>query len=323
MTRYFLGVDIGSTKSHALIADETGQALGFGKAGPGNHEVVGYEGLQATLKEITWQALESAGLVTEHIAGAGFGVSGYDWPSERASTLEAIQVLGLQSPAEVVNDTIIGLVAGAKDGWGIAVVAGTGENCWGWDRQHRIGRVTGNGSAMGEYGGGWSVVVKAVQAIATAWSRRGQDTSLAQIFMEMTGAPDIASLLEGIALDRYHINADAARLVFKAAEQGDQVASEIIHWAGTELGSLANGVIHQLGFEDQSFDVVMIGSLFDGGRLLTQPMQDTICALAPGARFIRLNTPPVTGAVLLGMKISGLDSEPIRKQLITTVSRFT
>ena len=34
MTRYYLGVDIGATKSHALIADETGRVVGFGAAGP-------------------------------------------------------------------------------------------------------------------------------------------------------------------------------------------------------------------------------------------------------------------------------------------------
>ena len=33
--KYFLGVDIGGTKSHALIADENGQAVGFGQAGAG------------------------------------------------------------------------------------------------------------------------------------------------------------------------------------------------------------------------------------------------------------------------------------------------
>ena len=31
---YFLGIDIGGTKSHALIADEEGRAVGFGQAGP-------------------------------------------------------------------------------------------------------------------------------------------------------------------------------------------------------------------------------------------------------------------------------------------------
>ena len=33
--RYFLGVDIGATKSHALIVAENGRAVGFGQGGSG------------------------------------------------------------------------------------------------------------------------------------------------------------------------------------------------------------------------------------------------------------------------------------------------
>ena len=159
---YFLGVDIGSTKSHALIADATGRAVGFGQGGPGNHEVVGYDGLKAVLQEITAAALASAGLNREQIAGAGFGVSGYDWPSERADTLAAIATLGLQAPIEAVNDTLIGLLAGAEAGWGVAVVAGTGCNCWGYDRYGRIGRMTGHGEPFAERAGAGDLVAAAV-----------------------------------------------------------------------------------------------------------------------------------------------------------------
>src|SRR5688572_18569709 len=53
MPRYFLGVDTGGTKSHALIADETGRAVGFAQGGTGNHESVGYDGLRKVLSSIT------------------------------------------------------------------------------------------------------------------------------------------------------------------------------------------------------------------------------------------------------------------------------
>ena len=55
--RYYLGVDIGGTKSHALLSDEDGNALGFAEAGPGNHEVVGYAGLRQVLEEQGLQAV--------------------------------------------------------------------------------------------------------------------------------------------------------------------------------------------------------------------------------------------------------------------------
>src|SRR5512136_56265 len=103
MKRYFLGVDVGGTKTHALIADESGQASGFGEAGPGNHEGVGYDGLAAALQIAIEQALARAGISRRQIAGAGFGVGGYDWPSEREPTLRAIGTLGIHAPLEAVN----------------------------------------------------------------------------------------------------------------------------------------------------------------------------------------------------------------------------
>jgi N-acetylglucosamine kinase-like BadF-type ATPase len=322
MKAYFLGVDIGSTNSHALIADEHGNALGFRQGGPGNHEVVGYQGLEAVLADITQQALDAAGIQMGQLSGAGFGVSGYDWPTELARTLQAVETLNLQVPVEIVNDALIGLIAGAKHGWGIATVAGTGENCWGRDRDGRVGRVTGCGYVMGEYGGAYSVVVKAIQAVSASWSKRGPDTALTQAFLKMTDAQTPSQLLEGLILERYDLDAEAAKLVFQIAERGDKVAIKIIRWAGIELGDLTNGVIRQLGFEDLPFEVVLVGRLFDGGQLLIDPFRDTVHTLAPKAQLVRLNTPPVVGGVLLGMEKAGVEIGTVRKNLIASVNAF-
>ena len=117
----FLGVDVGATKTHALVADEHGKVIGFGKAGSGNHEVVGYPGLQYALHESVEAALQTAGVTHWQVDGAGFGVAGYDWPSELSETLETIQTLHLDCPIEVVNDSVLGLVAGAAPGWGVGL----------------------------------------------------------------------------------------------------------------------------------------------------------------------------------------------------------
>ena len=317
-SRYFLGVDVGGTKSHALIADETGQAVGFAEAGPGNHEVVGYPGLTAALKQATSAALAMVGIGCEQVAGAGFGVAGYDWPSERAPTLAAVETLGLQAPLEVVNDTIIGLLAGAEAGWGVAVVAGTGANCWGWDRQRNTGRVMGNGYLFGENGGAGELVITAVQQVVKDWTRRGPGTALTAALVEFAGASSCADLLEGLSQGVYTVGAEAAPLVFSVAESGDAVASEVIRWAGRELGSLATGVIRQLGFERLEFELVLVGSMFNDGPLLLEPMQEVVGAVAPGARYVRLTAPPVAGAVLLAMEQAGLATGPLRSRLIAS-----
>jgi N-acetylglucosamine kinase-like BadF-type ATPase len=189
---YYLGADLGATKTHTLIVDENGRALGFGESGPGNHESVGYDGMFNSMQQGLEQALNSAGLTRADIVGAGFGVAGYDWPSEYDATAAVIDRLGLKSPYKFVNDAVPGLVAGAEEGWGVVVVSGTGSNCRGWDREHkREGRVTGHGVLMGEGAGGTELLHRAMQLVGYAWTKRGPMTALADALVKHVGAKDL------------------------------------------------------------------------------------------------------------------------------------
>jgi N-acetylglucosamine kinase-like BadF-type ATPase len=320
--RYLLGVDVGGSKTHALIADETGCAVGFGAAGTGNYQGVGYSGFRDSLQESVGKALAQAGIRMQQIDGAGFGIGGYDWPSQLAAHQEMIHSIGLRCPLEVVNDAVIGLVAGTNEGWGIAVVGGTGCNCRGRDRQGREGRVTGEGGRFGEWGGGIELVGRAIQAVSHDWSQRGPHTQLSTVFMQFTGAKDLDDFIEGIDLGRYEPGASWARSVFEVAHAGDTVAQEVIQWAGHELGELACAVIRQLNLEDEPIEVVQIGGLFDGGPLYTDAVHEKILQLAPRASFVRLTVPPVVGGVLLAAGAAGIPSEPIRARLIQSTEEL-
>ena len=319
---YYLGADLGATKTHTLIVDETGRALGFGVSGPGNHEDIGYDGMLAAMQHGLDMALQGAGLTKADITGAGFGVAGYDWASEYDATAAVIDKLGLHAPYKFVNDTVPGLVAGAQEGWGVVVVSGTGSNCRGWDREHkREGRVTGHGVLMGEGAGGSELLHRGMQLVGYAWSKRGPSTALADAFIKHVGAKDLEDLMRGYTTYEYQVGAEAAPIVFQVAQAGDKVARELVHWAGVELGEMANAVIRQLEFENLSFDVVMTGSMFEGGPLLIDPMRETIHKVAPKARLVRLHVPPVIGAVILGMEAAGVIADPsIRKMMADTIS---
>lgn len=321
MTHYFLGVDIGSTKSHACIADESGTILGFGDGRGGNHESVGYEGMTRALAEATHSALASAGILKSQITGAGFGVAGYDWHTERATMLDTIVTLGLKARVDVVNDAILGVIGGSEEGWGIGIVAGTGCNCRGRTRDRkREGMMTGAGTWMGEGAGSGELVQYAVQAVAQMWTRRGPHTRLAEAFVERTGARDLEDLIEGIINYRYELNAAAAALVIEVASNGDGIAQALVRRAGCELGEMAKAVIRQLDFQKETFDIVLIGSMFNAGDILIQPLRETVRPLAPHARFLQLASPPVVGAVLLGMEQMGILPTPaIRERLEMTV----
>lgn len=320
-SRIFLGADVGSTKTHVLLADESGQALALGVAGPGNHEGVGYEGLAYALQEAASQALQAALVGRDRIAGAGFGVAGFDWPSEKPATLQAIASLGLSCPIEAVNDSLVGLLAGSPAGWGIALVSGTGCNCRGWDQARRKeGMVTGAGWDMGEAAGAGELVRQAVIALSHEWSRRGPPTRLTPLLVECAGASDLSDLLEGLVNGRYILGPWAAPLVFQAAELGDEVALNIIQWATLELAEMAKAVIRQLDFAELDFDLVLVGSVFNAGAVLVDPLKSAVHAFAPGACFIRLEAPPVIGGILLGMQQVGAASPAVHANLVESVS---
>lgn len=317
--KYFLGVDAGGTKTHALIADETGQAVGFGLAGPGNWEGVGYDILTKNLLDVASQALEMAKIPIRGIAGAGFGLAGFDWPSQKQAHLDAIQPVKLACQIEIVNDATLGILAGAAEGWGISVVSGTGCNCRGWSKDYKHeGRVVGGAIWSGEAAGAFDIVIRAMQAVTYQWDKRGPATALTPAFIEIAGARDLDDLIEGMYTGKYDLNPNDARLVFQIAARNDPEALDVVRWAGGELGQMACAVIRQLCLEKERFDVVLIGSLFDGHLLLAETIGTTVHSLAPNARLVRLEVPPVVGGVVLGMQIAGLDARPIRSKLIET-----
>jgi N-acetylglucosamine kinase-like BadF-type ATPase len=324
MCSYFLGIDIGGSKSHALIADEAGQAVGFGKAGAGSWEAVGYPILTEVLQSITSQALDMAGLTAGQVTGAGMGIAGYDWPSQLPAHMEAISTLGLHCPIEVVNDAMIGILAAAEGCWGVSVVAGTGTNCWGRTRQPpRIARMVGGGGHWsGEPSGSVGLVLEAMRAVTFEWNKRGPATALTPVFMQHFGVSTLDELVEKVHLSRHRFQPKDVLMVFQVASQGDIQALEAIAHMGCGLGEMAWGVINQLEIKDLTFDVVMIGSLWNGHPLLAQKFGETVNRHAPHARMVRLTVPPVVGGVLLGMEAAGWDPLPVRPRLLDSIKEF-
>src|SRR5512139_2969480 len=215
--KYFLGIDVGSSKTHALIVDENGQCVGFGKSGGGNNQGVGYERMAEVLRESFEMACRMASMPQAQIMGAGFGVAGYDFPSDHDEHVKAIASLGLSCPFEVVNDGWNGLFAAATNGIGVNVTAGSGVNCRGRGRNGQEGRVVGNGVDFGEFGGAIEIVFRARQFVNYAWIKRIPPTSITRIFLEATGAKDEMDLMEGFSNNYYHVFPYMAIQIVEAA----------------------------------------------------------------------------------------------------------
>ena len=116
--------------------------------------------------------------------------------------------------------------------------------------------------------------------------------------------------------------AKAAPLVFQVAAQGDAAAQQVIRENGQELGEMACGIIRQIDIQELAFEVVLTGSLFKGGQEMIDAMAETIHQLAPKARLVRLDAPPVIGAVLLGMQQAGIDAYKHKHVLLESIKQY-
>jgi N-acetylglucosamine kinase-like BadF-type ATPase len=320
--KYFLGVDVGSSKTHALIVDETGRCVGFGKSGGGNHQGVGYEGLTKVLREAVSRASKACGVEAYSIAGAGFGVAGFDFPSDREPHLQEIATLGLSCPVEVVNDGMNGLLAGATRGIGVNVTAGSSNNCRGRNKNGKEGRIVGNGIAFGEFGGAYEIAARGLQMVNYAWIERIPPTLLTRIYIEATGAKNEMDLMEGLSNGQYHLFPYLAVKVIEAARADDAAACGVAKWAGEELGWLAVAVARQIDMQDEEVEIVQSGSVFEAGELITDPMRGLVLQHCPKAKMIRLEGPPVVGAVILGMEQAGFDGYAVRDTLVRTAKEI-
>lgn len=320
--KYFLGIDVGSSKTHALVVDETGKCIGFGKAWGGNHQGVGYDGLENVLKESFGQARGMAGVDASQIAGAGFGVAGYDFLSDREPHLQAVAALELDCPVEVVNDGVNGLLAGATRGIGVNVTAGSSNNCRGRNAAGKEGRIVGNGALFGEYGGAAEIIQRGLQMVNYAWIKRIPPTALTQIYLDATGAKDELALMEGLSNQQYHPYPFLAVDVIRAAREGDAAAREVIRWAGEELGWLAVSVARQIEMENEAVEIIQSGSVFEAGEILADPMRAVVLQHCPRAVLKRLDGPPVVGAVILGMEQARFDGYAVRAEMIRTAKEL-
>ncbi len=317
----YLGVDAGGTKTHALLADEKGQALALGSAGNGRWELVGLEGAYEALNAALTDAFAQAGLSRHDVQASAYGLSGIDWPSDKQLLCTVVDRLGVSGPKECVNDAFVALRAGTANPWGVVIIVGTGTLKAGRNRAGEIARTLGVGPSWCDWGGGDEITASALAAVARAYAGMGPPTSLSEKLAAFANKPDVESLLyattrEGLKLVK------ATHLVFEAASEGDEVARDILLHAAREIAKGTKWVIRKLRMEDDEFDLVLAGSVIKAREtLLIDTLISEVKAFAPGANPVRLTAPPAIGGILLAMDLDGLEPDPaVRDRLIETVS---
>ena len=84
--------------------------------------------------------------------------------------------IGHKAPVLVVNDALVALEAGAGDGPGIVLIAGTGSICYGRNEEGQAARAGGWGYMLGDEGSGWWIGRRALSAVMRQFDGRGPAT---------------------------------------------------------------------------------------------------------------------------------------------------
>src|SRR6056297_849401 len=122
---FFWGVDIGGTKTAAVIADETGQVISF-KLGKGsNYQGRGIEESYKRANATIDGVCKEAGIEKKDIKNAYLGIAGVDLDYDIKIIKGILERIGIEHYA-FENDGLIALRSGTDDGRGILITCGTG-----------------------------------------------------------------------------------------------------------------------------------------------------------------------------------------------------
>jgi glucosamine kinase len=288
-----LGLDVGGSKTHAVLADGD-TVLADVLAGSANPSSVGVKEASRQLDAIVAQ-LRGHGPVAAVCAGA----AGVD-TSEGEERFRRLLADG--APAAeitVVHDSAL-ILAAAGASTGIAVISGTGSVGWGRDRDGRVARMGGWGYLLGDEGSGYWVSRTAVQHAL----RRADDGAPADLLSQQLAADCGLKRIDQL-LDHFYANperrywASRARIVFELAGQHDPASAAIVAAAADALASLAIRVGTTL---DLHGPVVLAGGLAVHQPALQQAVQDRLSSA--GMTDVRvLDRDPVYGAVNLAQAL--------------------
>lgn len=295
--RYVIGIDAGGTKTVGLLADDTGNIHTKARGGGANLVVHGELAVEKVLYQII-ESLDAPG----PIAATCLGMAGVDRPEDAELVQGVLRRLGLRQAVRIVPDALIALVAGAPEGIGIVLVAGTGSIAYGVDPEGRVARAGGWGYLLGDEGSAFWLGHAAVRQGIRALDGRGPATTLFDRIafkLELEVPEGLVKWFYDQELSRYRV-ADLASVVEEAANEGDEAADSLLDQAAGHLARAGRAVARQLRF-GEPYPLVLAGGVFKACPSLYRRLES--CLDLPEARVVRLEGEPANGAVTLALEL--------------------
>lgn len=303
----YLGVDGGGTKTHIAIIGHDRELVCEGFAGASNPLRVGVETAVNNIIAAINSACDSVNKNRGDIVSATLGLAGVRRADLRQIIYERITEKLKIKKVQVYTDAEIALYGIGQNKAGLVLIAGTGSVCIGQNASGEKATAGGWGPLAGDEGGGAGIALSALHKIAKASDGRGLPTSLSDTAVDYFRAGRLENLSVAIyapQVDNARI-AGFARFVGEAAQNGDQVAREILREAGTELGTAACAVIRKLNLQRSKIPIGLVGSVFKSGSLVTDSLLQTVNKIAPKAYLVEEIVKPAFSAAQMAYENNG------------------
>ena len=302
---YYLAIDGGGTKTQALCADETGQVVGQGMSGATSLTATSVGAAGFSLRESVRQCLTSLEPGVQ-LKKAVMGLAGMDTVHEYKTAKQAFsRILSHFQIQEfiLVNDIEIALESGSENLNALALIAGTGSNCFGRNSNGQTAKVGGLDYLLTDQGSGFEIGRRVLREAVKSFDGRSPKSILEQLVLQHFGIRDIPDLKQKIynpLISKANV-AELAPLCFQAKDQGDAVAIQILQDVVTQLVIMVDAAMTRLALNQVQADLVLAGSIAKN-QYIYDLLTNQLVSKYPQLRIVIPTHEPVYGALKIALK---------------------
>lgn len=303
--KYLIGIDGGGTHSRLLAVDLSGREVGFSLGKSTNVESNPLSVVKQNFMMLLKDFLGAFGRTIDDCVALCFGTAGVDTESTRRMIESMLDSFQLSCPVKVVNDAVIALFADTRGKPGIMLISGTGSIGYGINRELRTWRVGGFGYLVGDEASAYWVARKGIAAALHAYDRSGPDTIMINDFCKTLHLNEFDEIVDYI----YQKNkSDLARLnhvVVNAHQNGDPVATQIMHEALDWLCVTVSTIVRELSMDDAPYPLLLGGGFLTNNKWMRRSLIECVKERHPNLIIDSQKTKAEWGAVYMAANLVG------------------
>ncbi|WP_042222330.1 N-acetylglucosamine kinase [Oceanobacillus manasiensis] len=296
---YYIGIDGGGTKTHALLADGNGTIISQAISGASNPNAIGEQQLIEVFQSLFKELDNEEGTRLKKVKVVYAGIAGSANPANR-TILEAILASILPQAKIVVEpDAICALYSGTYGKAGIVQIAGTGSIAYGMNESGEQERVGGWGYLIGDEGSGYAIGRAGITAALKSLDGREEPTILLKMLYDHFNVSHPQELIKSVydAEQPKSVIAPLSRIVFQAYLKDDPVAQTILEQSAKDIASQIKALYRKLFNGEERTKVVLCGGVFQEKgimpRLLEKNLEDVLQLM-----LVQPEIPPVGGSLI-------------------------